>query len=268
MPVTRVSRQVSTVASGVIVSVNSGSLMTTSASRCGLSTTPCCVRLFVDLKDGGGAGVGAGDVGRRQHDLRQARPRHEAVAEHGAHRHVVGRRHRDALGDVHRAAAAEADHQVAAGGAQELDGLVDQSDGRVGEDAPVHDERDAGLLQRADRRRHVPAIHHGLLGDDQHLGAAEAPRPRRPDRRRRRSRTRTCPATGTPDREAPRSSCLPSAPAPGPASLPVFPYGTVALVTSDKGGPRRMPRASRLLQPGRSRRRRLPAARRRLTTDS
>jgi hypothetical protein len=128
---------------------------------------------LVDLKDGGRPRVRPGDVGGGHDDLGQPRARDEAVTEHLTYRHVIGRRDRHALGDVHRTAAPEADDQIAAGGTQQLDGFVDQPDGCVRDDAAVDHERGAGLFERADRRRHVSTIHHRLFGDDQRFGAAQ-----------------------------------------------------------------------------------------------
>ena len=78
------------------------------------------MRVFVGLLDRGGAGVCAGDVRGRHHDLGEPRARDEAMAEHLADGYLVGRRDGDALGDVHCAAAPQADDQVAARRTEQL----------------------------------------------------------------------------------------------------------------------------------------------------
>ncbi|VTS45213.1 Uncharacterised protein [Streptococcus dysgalactiae subsp. equisimilis] len=89
--------------------------------------------------DGDRRHLGAGAGGGRHLDQRQARPARVAYPEHFAQalpRLGVGEQ-RDQLGDVHRTAAAETDHQLGVQCPRPLERGLDHRLGRIGEDLAV-----------------------------------------------------------------------------------------------------------------------------------
>jgi hypothetical protein len=100
----------------------------------------------------------------------------------------VGER-RDELGDVHRAAAAEADHEIGAAGAGDLDRGGEVGAGRLAGDLAPHGRGDAEPFEVAHQRR--AQLHDLRRGDSSTLvaPAPRSPRRTRPARRLPRARS-------------------------------------------------------------------------------